>query len=249
MIVPIVEAYTEKEYRFTETYTESRRVKEPDLFMILISPLTMFMVCLDGGCFGKYPDWSTDYPGRSGKSPSGNVRTKYRSNELSIETKVEWTGYNAGHKAIGSRQARIRGRDNVAIPVRQMAEALPERPANIDVRVSLPGSDDVAITVGGDVLGRMQLYSEEWLSVTERTALYTKQLREKLLARDWAGANVLFDKLEKLGGQSSPSFIYHYGVSLMKAGNSAAGRQYLENYLKQTKDDEHRAQAKQLLNG
>lgn len=247
--VPIMEGYTEKEFHFTETYTESRRVKEPNMFMILISPLTMFVACLDGGCFGKYPSWSSDSPQRSTKTSSGNVRTKYRANRSTVEANVARTGYGERQETIGSNQTRISGQGNIAIPIRQFAESLSERPTKIDIRVSLPGSNDVATFVGSDVLGPMRLYSEQWLPVEERSALYSKQLREKLLAHDWAGANVLFAKIEALGTPLKPSFIYHYGASLLKAGNRESGRRYLERYLKEAgQDAEYRAQAQQLLN-
>lgn len=243
----LTERYTEREYQFTVTTYERRYVKEPDP---LFAVATLGIVCVASAkdCFGKTGEWYADGESRSGKTATGTTRTRERNNTTKTVASVSWTGYAADGRTLGSRDGKAAGTSSLPIPVKSFAESLPERPDRIEVMVTLPAQPPARAMVEAQHLKVLDLYAEAWLPVEDRTRLYTGQLRERLLASDWKGANPVFAKLEKLGAPLPASFKYRYGENLIRSGDVEGGRKYLAGYIESAgPDGEFVEDAKRLM--
>jgi len=243
----LIERFLEREYRFTLTAYETRRVTEPNP-MYAVASLGLGCVASAKDCIGKIGDWQSGAEVRSQRVPTGATRLGERPSRGQVQATLRLQGFSSDDRALGSKMEQVAGERRVGVKLKDFAQSLPERPDHLEVSLRLPGQPAASVRVSAADLQGLGLYAEQWLSVEQRQSLYGRQLKERLLAHDWTAANVLFAKLEGLGVALPLSFDYHYGASLVRAGKADQGARYLRGYLtKAGPDAEYGEQAQQLL--
>lgn len=256
LTIRLSERYTEREFSYTETRYERRRVTQPNLgFAVATAGLGCVVATAE--CVGKATDWQDNGSQQSNRAATGNSQVRERANRMRVEMAIQWSAYDKAGALIAKRPGTIRASESAAIPVRSFVMGLPREPERLEVELvaqSVDGrplaaqiSSPVA-TFGRTQIAGLNIKLEGWLSAEERMALYSKDLRERLLAQDWRAANLVFSKLESLGTALPPSFSYRYGENLIRSGDATKAQPYLRRYLSQAgADGEFSEKARALL--
>jgi len=225
----------EREYVFDLVVYESRRSQDPNLAAVAVGVTTLGLFCLVSSdeCFGKSGNWQASDPQRNNVKPSGRTRPLLERYDAGVGADVLLQGFDAAGSVIGQATARASGKGTLRVPVKTLAEQLPQRPERVRVTTTLrvAQTEPAREVLSAEQLAPMRLYAEHWLPPSERQALYIARLKPQLLAGDHAEALKNFAGLEALPVTLPDSFLYLYAQSLLKTGARDQGRQYLQKYL------------------
>jgi hypothetical protein len=225
----------ERQFVYDLYVDETRRSQDPNLAAVAVGVTTLGLFCLASAteCFGSSGEWRASAPERRNERPSGLTRPLVEPYDGSVSASVLLQGFDSAGGVIGQAQSSVSGKGRLRVPVKTLAEQLPQRPAQVRITTTLRSAqtEPARHTLAAAELAPMQLYAEHWLSPPERQALYIARLKPQLLAGDHRGALQNFAALEALPVALPDSFLYLYAQSLLKTGAREPGRQYLQKYL------------------
>lgn len=232
---PVIKRTVEEERLVDIFWQEQQKVKDPNLLMILIAPITLFTICLDDECFGKTYTWrnSGDKVQRNHRL-SGKTRLVDKPSDKDVHIDVSIApqkkdGTPIGAELNSSYQAGANGL--FSLNLLPHLELIEQRPEQLKVVANVRGNataDARAALLNEDSLQGLQV--DRWMDQTILIDLLMAHITQSLRDNKFAEALPYFDRMLRTGTELPESFYYHHAETLWRAGKASTASEKLDQY-------------------
>lgn len=232
---PVIKRIEEEERLADIFRNERQKVVEPNLFAIILAPVTLFSICINDGCFGATYSWrSTGERTQGNHRPSGKTRfvDKPSDTDVNIEVTIspqKTDGTPQGTEHTASYKAGANG--VFSLNLLPHLERIEQRPEQLRVVANVRGNataDARAALLDEDTLKGLQV--DRWMDKTILIDLLMAQITQSLRDNKFAEALPYFDRMIRTGTELPESFYYHHAETLWRAGKASTASEKLDQY-------------------